>query len=397
MRYRYRSIDEKGIVVKGEMEANNLSDLELRLNRIRLTLIRAKPSRAPLFASRKVSRRDLIVFCFHMEQLTAAGIPLLEGLIDLRDSIEHPSFREVLANLVEDIEGGMNFSQALESHPQVFDAIFVNLVRAGETSGELPEVLRKLTETLKWQDELAAQTKKIMMYPAFVGTVVLSVVFYLMVSLVPQIVSFVKDMGQTLPLNTRVLLAVSDFFVNYWWVVIATPILAAAIIRFRLKTSPSFRFRFDGWKLTFPAIGPILRKIMLARFANFFAMMYAAGIPILECIKVSSGIVGNAVIAEALDRLHDSISEGQGVTAGFEEVRLFPPLVLRMLRVGETTGALDTALLNVSYFYDRDIKDSIEKVQAMIEPALTVVLGLILLWIMSAVLLPIFDTISKIR
>ena len=124
MRYHYRSVDEQGLVVQGEIEANNLSDLELRLKRIRLTLIRAKPSRAPLFTRRKINRRDLIVFCFHMEQLSAAGIPLLEGLIDLRDSIEHPRFREVLANLVEDIEGGMQFSQALASHPQIFDAIF---------------------------------------------------------------------------------------------------------------------------------------------------------------------------------------------------------------------------------------------------------------------------------
>lgn len=397
MLYQYRSVDEKGLIIQGQMEASNLSDLELRLNRIHLTLIRAKPGRTPLFSSRKVVRRDLITFCFHMEQLTRAGIPLIEGLIDLRDSIEHPRFREVIANLVEDIEGGQNFSQALAAHPAVFDNIFVNLIHAGETSGELPEVLQRLTETLKWQDELAAQTKKIIMYPAFVGVVVFGVVTFMMIYLVPKLVDFIKDMGQTIPLNTRILLAVSDFFIHYWWSFIVVPLAAAMYIKVRLKTSPSFRYKIDSWKLRFPLIGPILHKIILARFANFFALMFAAGIPILDCIRVSSGIVGNAVVSEALDRLLLRISEGQGVTASFEEVRLFPPLVLRMLRVGETTGGLDTALLNVSYFYDRDVKESIEKVQALIEPILTVVLGLVLAWIMSSVLGPIFDTIGKIK
>lgn len=397
MLYHYRAIDEKGLVIKGQLEAANLADLELRLSRLHLTLIRAHVGRQPLFSRRKVVRRDLITFCFHMEQLTRAGIPLIEGLVDLRDSIEHPSFREVLANIVEDIEGGKQFSQALAAHPNVFDPIFVNLIHAGETSGELPEVLKRLTDSLKWQDELAAQTKKIIMYPAFVGIVVFSVVVFLMIYLVPKLVDFVKDMGQQIPLNTRILLAVSDFFIHYWWTFIVVPIVATLYIKLQLKTSPSFRFRFDGWKLKFPLIGPILHKIILARFANFFALMFAAGIPILECIRVSSGIVGNAVVSEALDRLLQRISEGQGVTASFEEVRLFPPLVLRMLRVGESTGGLDTALLNVSYFYDRDVKESIERVQALIEPMLTVVLGLILAWIMSSVLGPIFETISKLK
>lgn len=397
MLYHYRAVDEQGQIRNGQLDASNLSDLELRLNRIGLTLIRAKIRQGEQLGRRRIVRRDLITFCFHLEQLTRAGVPLIEGLIDLRDSTDHPRFREVVANLIEDIEGGKQFSQALSEHSAIFDAVFINLIRAGEISGELPEVLKRLNDALKWQDELAAQTKKIVMYPAFVGLLVCGVAIFLMIYLVPQLVSFIKDMGQTLPLNTRILLAISDFLVNFWWVLIVAPLLAWGLVHYRLKTSPSFRLRVDGWKIRFPLIGPILHKIILARFANFFAMLYASGIPILDCLRVTEGIVGNAVIANALSQLDRRIRDGQGVSASFGEVGLFPPLVLRMLRIGENTGALDTALLNVSYFYDRDVKESIGRVQTLIEPALTVVLGLILAWIMSSVLGPIFDTISQIR
>lgn len=397
MQYRYRAIDAQGRIDQGQMDASNLVDLDLRLSRIGLTLIRAKPSQGARHRLGKILRRDLITFCFHLEQLLRAGVPLIESLIDLRDSIEHPRFREILASLVEAIEGGHSFSQALATHPAVFDSVFINLIHAGETSGELPQVLKRLTETLKWQDELATQAKKVVLYPAFVGLLVFSVMMFMMIYLVPKLVDFIKDMGQTLPLNTRILLAVSHFLTHHGWVLIALPLGFFLLIKLRLHTNRAFRRRVDGWKLRLPLIGPILHKIILARLANVFAMLFAAGIPVLDCLRISGGISGNVKVADTLDHLVLRISEGMGITASFKEARLFPPLVLRMLRVGESTGALDTALLNVAYFYDRDVKESIERIQILIEPVLTVTLGLMLAWIMSSVLSPVFDTISKIR
>ncbi|MEN9658845.1 MAG: hypothetical protein RL571_2310 [Pseudomonadota bacterium] len=398
MQFIYRAVDSAGLIKKGKSEANNLADLELRLERLGLSLIRAnEASVGGVLGGKKVDRRELITFTFHMEQLTRAGVSILEGLSDLRDSLEEPHFRAVIANLIEDIEGGSQFSQALAAHPQVFDAIYVNLIKAGEASGKLPEVLLNLTDSLKWQDELISQTKKIIMYPAFVGVLVLGVITFLMIYLVPQLVSFVAAMSQTLPLNTRILIAISNVFINYWWAIFSTPVILFFSIRFRLRHDEKFRHQFDGWKIVIKPFGPILHKIILARFANFFALMYAAGIPILDCIKISEGIVSNSVVAESLQRIQAQIREGQGVTASFSQEKMFPPLVLRMLKVGEGTGQLDHALMNISYFYNRDVKESIERVQALVEPSLTVVLGLILAWIMSSVLGPIFDTISKIR
>ncbi len=395
----YQAMDAKGKLIRGSMDATNLSDLELRLDRMELDLIDCRPAAQQTFSLRKhtVKRQDLINFCFHMEQLIAAGVPMLEGLADLRDSVDHPRFREIVADLIESIESGSQLSEALAHHPGVFDKTFVSLIMAGEQSGKIAEVFRNLSESLKWQDELAAQAKKILMYPAFVGTVVLGVTFFLMVYLVPQLVGFIKNMGQELPFHTKALIFVSGIFVNYWYVILAIPPLVWMGATFLVRTNPRARYKADEYKLRVWMIGPILHKIILARFATFFALMYASGITILDCIRLSEEIVGNEVIAGGLQRAGQLIAEGQSVTASFQSVGMFPPLVVRMLKVGEATGSLDTALRNVSYFYNREVRELIEKVQAMIEPVMTVVLGIILGWIMLSVLGPIYDTISKIK
>jgi type IV pilus assembly protein PilC len=353
--------------------------------------------KAAYLSGRKVTRQDLITFCFHMEQLNRAGVPIIESLVDLRDSIDNAYFREILSDMVASIEGGKNFSQSLEKFPRVFDEIFVSLVAAGEHSGQLSTVLSNLTESLKFQDELIAQTKKLIMYPAFVGTVVLGVVFFLMIYLVPQMVSFIQSMGDELPLHTRMLIAVSDFFVHYWYVILLVPPMIFFLIRMLARTHAKVRYKIDAIKLNLWMLGPILRKIILSRFATYFALLYASGVTVLESIEISERIAGNAVIAKALQQVRQSTSEGQNLSTSIEAAGLFPPLVLRMLRVGESTGRLDTALLNVSYFYNREVKESIDKLQSLIEPIMTVVLGVILGWVMMSVLGPIYDIIGKIK
>ncbi|OEZ92239.1 type II secretion system F family protein [Duganella phyllosphaerae] len=396
--YIYRAMNTSGQIQPGNMDASNEPDLELRLHRMGLDLIDCRVSRARVMALKRViTRRDLINFCFHMEQLTGAGVPILEGLNDLRESIDHPRFREMITGLIENIEGGLQLSAAMAAYPEVFDHTFTSLVMAGEQSGKLTEVFKNLSESLKWQDELASQTKKIVMYPAAVGLFVTGVTFFLMIYLVPQLTSFVKNMGNTLPLHTKALIWVSGIFIDYWYVIVALPVVAYVGLRAWLGHSEQARFVADGFKLRVWLIGPVLHKIMLARFATFFAMMYASGISILECLRLSEGIVGNRVVAAGLRRAGQLISEGQGITAAFQHTGIFPPLVIRMLKVGETTGALDGALRNVAYFYNREVKEMIEKVQSMIEPAMTVILGLMVGWIMLSVMGPIYDTISKIQ
>ena len=396
--YTYKAVNARGKSVIGRADAANLFDLEQRLTRMELDLISGAPSRhKSRLLGGGIARKDLINFCFHLEQLTTAGVPLLEGLSDLRESVETARFREVVGGLLESIEGGKSLSQALAEFPEVFSKVFVSLVRSGEQTGKLPDVLKGLTETLKWEDELAAQTKKLMLYPAFVGTIVLLVTFFLMIYLVPQMTGFIRNMGQEVPLQTRMLMVVSQMFVNYWYAIIAAPLLAWSALKVAVKTNPAVEYAIDRYKITMPLLGPILRKIILSRFAASFAMMYASGITVLDAIRSCEEIVGNKALEQGLRNAGQQIAEGKNLTAAFQEVELFPALVIRMLRIGEGTGALDVSLLNVAYFYNREVRESIGKVQAMIEPAMTIVLGLILGWVMLSVLGPVYDAISKMK
>ncbi len=396
--YAYKAINKSGQRRTGLQDASNLVDLEKRLKRTGLDLINGKIAKKNRFATgATVTRRELITFFFNMEQLTNAGVPLLESLADMRDTLSNPLLREVVADLIENIEGGMRLSQAMAEHPRVFEKVFVSLVNAGEKSGKLQEVFLHLTNTLKWEDEMASQTKQVLIYPAFVMVVIIGVAFFLMIYLVPQLTGFIKNMGHTLPFHTKALLFVSSIFVQYWYVMLMVPLIAFAIIKFMVAYNPRARYRLDDLKLRLWPIGPILKKIILARFANFFGMLYASGISILECIAICRDIAGNVVIEESLIQAGREIEEGKNLTQSFQSTNIFPPLVLRMLRVGEATGALDKALLNVGYFYDRDVKEAITNAQAMIGPAMTVLMGLMLGWIMFSVLTPIYDVISTVN
>ncbi|WP_084414672.1 type II secretion system F family protein [Chitinibacter tainanensis] len=378
MQFRYRAAEAGGRIREGEMAATNVADLEIRLARLQLTLIEARAAPQRWWGARRIHRRELIQFCFHLEQLTRAGVPLLEGLVDLRDSVDQPQMREIAANLIEDIEGGQQLSQAMAAHPQVFDQVFVSLIRAGEASGELPTVLGKLAEAIKWQDELVSRMRRIVMYPAFVGVLVFAVVCFLLIYLVPQLVAFITAMKQTLPFSTQLLLWLSTLFANAWWAIIGLPVVLLLLGRWRYQQDEAFQMQADGYLLRLPVLGPIVKKIVLARFAGFFGLLYGAGLPILECLQICEGIMGNRVLSAAVAQAGQQIREGQGVSASFAQVGLFPALVLRMLRIGENTGQLDGALANVAYFYDRDIKEAIERVQALVEPTMTVILGLLL-------------------
>ena len=395
----YKAVDERGKTCSGRLDAANAADLEVRLKRLGLDLITFGEAklRAYHFLLERVRRRDLIAFCFHLEQLVASGVPVLDGLRDLRDSVDNHRLRETIGGMIELIDAGKTLSGAMEAYPKVFSPVFVNLVRAGEVSGQLAEVLRSLTENLKWQDEQLSQMKRLTIYPILVGTLVLFVLVFLMTYLVPQLVAFVSSMGQEMPLHTRVLLAVSDAVVGYWPLFLLVVLLVVVGVNVAIHASPSARFAWDSLKLRVWIVGPILKKMILARFANYFALMYSSGISVLDCIRLSEDFLANRAVEMATHRAGQRIAEGASISAGFEYSGLFPPLVLRMLRVGESTGALDAALLNISYFYNRDVSDSMERLQELIGPVLTVLLGAIMFWVIVSVLGPVYDLITQLQ
>ena len=396
--FAYRAVDAEGRISTGNLDATNAIDLELRLKRLGLDLLTFESARKSVAArTRRVSREELITFCFHLSQLLKAGVSIIEALTDLRDTVDNPGFRQVIASLLEDIGGGLKLSEAMANHGYCFDGVFVALVRAGEQSGTLTEVLDELSENLKWQDEMAAQAKKALIYPSIVLVVITGVVFVLMTFLVPQLAITFKQLVPKLPRETEVLIAISNFFVRWWYLILGVPIAAIVFGLIFGKTNEKAQRAIDGLMLRIPVLGEIRQKIILARFSTYFAMLYKAGISVLDCIQICEKIVGNRVMEEGLQRVGRSISEGQGISQAFLATKLFPPLVLRMLRVGESTGGLDASLLNVAYFYNRQVRDGIDRMQQLLGPATTIVLGLLIIAILYSIFLPIYDVISKIK
>ena len=396
--YRYKAINAQGRIFQGRVDAVNPADLELRLSRIGLDLVnfRELRSRARNITGRGVKRTDLITFCFHLEHLVRAGVPILEALSDIRDSVDNKRLREVTAAIIVAIEGGKNLSGAMTDFPFVFSPVFVSLIRAGEESGQLNRVLGKIIENLKWQDEQLAYTKKLLVYPAIVTVIVIAVLFFLMLYVVPQLISFLATMGQELPLQTKALIATSEFMTEYWYVVLLSPIIVVVGIVVGFKTNPKFAERIDTILLRLPLIGPVMKKLIVTRVCQVFSIMYSSGITVLDSIRSAEDVSGNRAVATALRDAGRMIADGGGISASFASTGLFPPLVVRMLQVGETTGALEEALDNVSYFYARDVAETIARLQEMIMPGITMVLGALLFWIMASVLGPIYDLFTQI-
>ncbi len=398
LEFSYRAIAADGQTVSGRQSATSESDLEARLGRMGLELLRAKPVRTSSLLTRKhILNTELINIFIHVQTLSQAGVPLFESLIDLRDSADSASVKRFISDLVDRIQGGASLSDALEQSPANIDKVSVSLIRTGEATGKLPEVLAELVESMKWSDEIAAQTKKLLMYPAFAGTVVLGALGFLMIYLVPQLLGFIKNIGGTIPLQTRALVALSGFLVAFWYTIPLTIGLVVTSVLAAVKLSPSARLWLDNAKLRLPVLGPVLKKIIMARFARSFGLMYRSGISVLDALGFCETLSTNMAFRKAINNATQDISQGQKISDAFATTGLFPSLVVRMIRVGETTGGLDKSLENVSYFYTREVNDSIEKLQEMIQPALTIFLGAMIAWIMSSVMLPIYDMISTIR
>lgn len=398
LEFTYRAVNAEGQTISGRQSATSESDLEARLGRMQLELLQAKPvGAASMFARKKLESKELINIFIHLQTMSHAGVPLFESLIDLRDSADTPTVRRFISDLVDRIEGGASLSDALEQSPAGIDRVTISLIRTGEATGKLPEVLSELVESMKWSDEIAGQTKALLRYPLFAGTIVLGAVGFLMVYLVPQLVPFIKNLGGVIPMQTIALLAFSKFLENYWYTLpLAATLIAASWIT-AVRVSPEAKLWVDGTKLKLPLFGPILKKIIMARFARSFGLMYRSGVSVLDAMGYCESLSTNAAFRKAISSAAKNISQGQKVSDAFAATTLFPALVVRMIRVGETTGGLDKALDNVSYFYTREVNDAIEKLQGMIQPVLTVVLGGMIAWIMSSVMLPIYDLVSKVK
>ena len=395
--YQYRAAGDDGRIATGRIEALHETDLAAQLKRQNLDLLSVKVVAAKSRTIKSMPKREVLGILFQLEMLVRAGVPILDSLADLRDASETPASRDLAGSLFEKIEAGSTLGEAIGFFPGVFSDTVINLIRSGEVTGQLPDVLKEVVRSLQWQDEMTSQTKKLLAYPVFVLIVIGAVVFFLMIYLVPQLIGFLNNLGKEIPLQTRALIGLSNIFVNYWWALLSVPPAIIAGIFSLSAAFPKFRYKLHQLEMVVPVIGPVLKKMTMARFADTLSLMYRTGIPLIDGLTYSQKISGNIVIQNAISRARERVVTGTTLSESFVAEQLFPAFVIRMLKVGESTGALDKSLANISYFYSRDIDDSIAKVQAMIEPALTVVMGLILGWIMIAVLGPIYDTIATMK
>jgi len=397
--YKYKAIDTAGKIHNDCIAADNELDLEQRLASRNMELIKYKEKNNPLFnfKARKISRRELINFTFQMQQITKSGVSILDGLVDIKDSSENPRMQEVLSGIVGEIKGGKTFSEALSEFPQIFDVVYIALVKVGEETGHIEDVMHDMAENLKWHDELIAHTKKIMIYPTIVTIVIAAVIAYLMVFLVPELVPFIEELGGEIPMHTRALISTSWFLGNYGYLLLGLPILLYMTVDNVARRKPLVRLYVDRLKLNFYIFGTIIFKTNLARFSSCFAMMYSSGITVLDGLKIAEKLMSNAVLRQSIIKVREKIAEGGQISESFACTEIYPPLVIRMLRVGESTGALDESLLNISYFYNREVKESVDKMEALMTPVLTIVMGAIIMWIMSAVLSPVYDSLITIQ
>lgn len=398
-RHTYRALNARGEIVRGATDAADLTELEARLRRRGLELINAEVRKhdALLTAIRgRIPRRELIHLCFHLEQLLAAGVPIIDALTDLREATAHARTQQIVARLLEDIEGGLPLSEAATHHPEAFDEVFCSLLQAGEQTGTLAPVLNQLAQALEREHELVTHARKLAIYPIIVGTVLLAAAIVALVFVVPELARLFRSTGQSLPLQTRILIDLSDAVSNHGLLTATLLPFIAGGLGLAHRQSAAFRFRLDLLRLHLPVFGPLQYKIAMARIAGLIAMLYASGITILEALRTAVNASGNLAIRDSLCEAERHIVEGHGIASAFEVTGLFPQLVTRMLRIGEQTGGMDTALGNIANFYARDTREAIERLQASAEPLLTLILGAFMLWIVFAVLGPVYDILTRL-
>ena len=395
--YKYRAMNQRGRNISGTLDAVNAMDLEANLRVMGLDLIRhgkVRQNRYLPHLQQKVTNDDLVQMCIHLEQLDRAGVPLLDALNDVREATESGRLRDVLTQVVKNVSEGMYLSRALEQHPSEFNTVFTGVIAAGEQTGNLSTAFGHLVQHLKWQGEMAQKIRKAVRYPLFMLAVAAGVLVLMMAYVVPEVTSFLLSTSGDLPIATRALIAVSEFFADFWWLVLVAPILGVFITGVALRVSGSFAYWFDAMKFRIPVFGPVLKKLALARFAHFFRLTFQSGIDVLTCIDTGRRVVGNKLLSESLCVARQDVQCGMSLSASLKATGQFPQLVVRMFKIGEDSGKLNEALENVGYFYDREVDNSVQKLIAMIEPMLTIVVGLIVLWVVVGVMGPIYDSIG---
>ena len=366
--------------------------------------IATAPSKSDLLAELRakfgrgsgVELTDQILFCRQMHTLVKAGVPIVRSLRGMIDTTRNPAFAEVLRGVTEDLESGRDLSAGLGRHPEAFPVILTRMVQVGEYTGRLEEAFAQIAKYLELEKETRNRLKAALRYPTFVLVAIAVAIGILSFFVIPTFQRVFAHFGARLPLPTRIILGISDFSVAYWPYLLGTAVLGVFGVRRYLNTEAG-RYRWDRLKLKLPLVGSIILRATLTRFARGFAMGYSAGVPLVQSLSITARAVDNAFVGERIEQMRNSIERGETLTRSAAAAQMFTPLVLQMLAVGEETGAVDTMLLEVAEFYEREVDYDLDNLASAIEPVMIVAIGVMVLILALGVFLPMWNLISVVH
>jgi type IV pilus assembly protein PilC len=384
--------DKKGKKVKGEMSGTSDALVKAMLRRQGINPQRVKKKPMPLFGSggKKVTPKDIAIFSRQLATMMSSGVPLVQSFEIVGKGHENPNMQKLILDVKAHVEAGNNLADALEKHPLHFDDLYVSLVRAGEAAGILESLLDKIATYKEKTEAIKGKIKKALFYPIAVLVMAFVVTAVLMIFVIPQFATLFEDFGADLPAMTLLVVAMSNFFVEYWYLIFGG--VGGAISGFgQLKRrSRTFRHALDRLSLKIPVLGEILVKATIARFARTLATMFAAGVPLVEAMDSVAGASGNIVYSTAILRMRDEIATGTQLQASMRESNLFPNMVVQMVAIGEESGSIDHMLGKVADFYEEEVDNAVDAMSSLMEPMIMAVLGVLIGGLVIAMYLPIF-------
>jgi type IV pilus assembly protein PilC len=397
--YAYKVRDRGGNLISGTLVADNEALVLQRLREQGLTPLEVGKQTRGLnieLTKKKIKLKELAVFSRQFATMVNSGLPILRALSILASQTSNPELAKTLNECRVDIEQGASLSAAMGKHPKAFNDLYVSMVKSGETGGSLDNVLLRLADMIENEVKLRGKIKSAMTYPIAVVALVSLILSAMLLFVVPQFKSIYGQLGGTLPMPTRALLLVSDIFKKFWYVVLIG-IFAGRFFFRRWKATPPGRASVDAFKLRVPVFGSLFHKTALARFAGTLSMLLRSGVPILQALDIVTDTVNNKVISKAVNDVQASVREGESMAKPLAKHKVFPPMVVQMMAVGEDTGALDSMLHKISEFYDQEVEATTEALTALIEPLMIAVLGGIIGSMIIALYMPIFKIFDLIK
>lgn len=398
--FAYTKLNNTGLKDRGTIEASTLSDARRKLRAAGVHIIEISDGKPEILSenssgvgttsSQRIKQRDLTTATWQLSTLLRAGIPLVPALSALVEQLSNHALAKVFAHICNKVSEGKSFADALEEYPSVFSEIYVSLVKAGEATGTLENVLSQLAQMLEKRNNLVNKVKSAMVYPLFMATVGTVVVVFIFTFIIPSITKLFLEMNRDLPLPTVMLISISTFIQDYFRL-IALVLGTSAISAILAFKSGTGRRIWDRYILRFPLFGNLILKISVSRFSRILAVLLASGLSIVEALDLSRKVIGNTLLSEIIENARDAISKGQSIAQSFRKEEVFPPIVLHMIAAGEKSGNIEEGLTNVADVFDSEVESEVKALTSLLEPVMIILLGIIVGFIVLSILLPIYD------